>query len=249
MFARLMCVCLSLVFLAGCGEKDKQQNGPKPLIVLTSPDNPPFEFKDTAQGEAVIGFDMDVVHELGKRLGRPVHIVEMDFAGLIPAIQAGRGDMAIAGFGPTDERRKSVDFSAPYHVDKKALLVLEDSTIASEKDLTDKKLGAQLGTTYETLANQWAGEMPGLSVVTLGKIGELVQELKNRRIQAIVVEDTVAGKIASSTPGLKTVILEVAGGPSAIVFPKGSPLVEPTNKALQEMKGNIETMEAKWFKQ
>lgn len=249
MFLRLFCICLSLVFLTGCGEKDKQQNGPKPLVVLTSPDNPPFEFKDTAQGEAVIGFDMDVVHELGKRLGRPVQIVEMDFSGLIPAIQAGRGDVAISEFGPTEERKKSVDFSDPYHTDKKALLVLEDSTITSEKDLEDKKVGAQLGSTNEGLAHKLAKEKQGLSVVSLGKIGELVQELKNGRIQAIVVEDTIAHKIAASTPGLKTVVLEVGEEPAAIVFPKGSPLVEPTNKALKEMKGDIEKMEAKWFKQ
>ena len=250
MSLRILCLCFSLMVLAACGEKSKQSDGQKALVVLVSPDNPPFEFKDTAQGgDKVIGFDMDVIQKVGEHLGRPIQIVEMDFAAIIPALQAGRADMAISGLSPTEERKKSIDFSEPYHVDKKALLVLEDSSIASEKDLQNKKLGAQLGSAHEVVAKKWAETTPGLTVISLGKIGEMVQELKNRRIQAILFEDTAARKIASSTPGLKVVLLTVEGGPSAIGFPKGSPLVEPTNKALKEMNADIEQLEAKWFTQ
>lgn len=249
MFIRMFCLCFSFLSLVACGEKSKQSDGPKPLIVMTSPDQPPFEFKDTAHGgDEVIGFDMDIIHEIGKRLGRPIQIVETDFAGIIPALQSGRADMGISDLSATEERRKSVDFSDPYYTDNKALLVLEESSIDSEEDLKDKKLGAQLGSTNATLAEKWAASMPGLSVVTLVKVGELVQELKNGRIQAIVVTDTAARKITASTSGLKIIVLKKAeGGPSAIAFPKGSPLIEPTNKALKEMKGDIEQFEKKWF--
>lgn len=247
MTLRVLCLGLCLLSLIGCGEK-KDTNAPKPLIVITSPDNPPFEFKDTSQGgDKVIGFDIDVIHELGKRLGRPIKIIEADFAGLIPALQAGRADMSIAGFSPTEERKKSVDFSDPYHIDKKALLVLEGSSITSEKDLQNQTIGAQFGSAHEMTANKWAASTPDLKVIALGKIGELVQEVKNGRIQAIVVEDTVAKKIAASTPGLKVIVLTVEGGPSAIAFPKGSALVKPTNDALKAMKGDIDKLEAKWF--
>jgi polar amino acid transport system substrate-binding protein len=248
MFLRIFCLYLCLLSLVACGEKENK-SGPKPLIVITSPDQPPFEFKDTAQGgDKVIGFDMDVIQKVGEHLGRPIKIIEADFAGIIPALQSGRADMGIADLSATDERRKSVDFSDPYYTDKKTLLVLEDSAISSEEDLHDKKIGAQLGSTNATVAQKWAASMPGLSVVTLGKVGELVQELKNGRIQAVVVTDTTSRKIASSTPGLKVIVLKKAeGGPSAIAFPKGSPLVGPTNEALKAMKGDIEQLETKWF--
>ena len=125
----------------------------------------------------------------------------------------------------------------------------ETSSIVSEKDLENKTLGVQLGTAHEVTAKKWAQNTPGLMVISLGKIGELVQEIKNGRIEAMVFEDTAARKIASSTPGLKVIVLEVEGGPSAIGFPKGSPLVEPTNKALKEMKTDIKQLETKWFTQ
>jgi polar amino acid transport system substrate-binding protein len=142
---RTLCACLSLLTLIGCGE-EKNQNEVKPLIVITSPDNPPFEFKDTAKGgDQVIGFDMDVAQKLGEHLGRPIQIVEADYSTLIPSLQSGRADMSLATICPTDERRKSVDFSDPYYTSKVAFLVRDDSTIASQKELNDKTLGTQLG--------------------------------------------------------------------------------------------------------
>ena len=246
---RTLCACLSFLTLIGCGEK-KNQPEVKPLIVITSPDSPPFEFKDTAQGgDKVIGFDMDVVHKLGERLGRPIQIVEADFTALIPSLQSGRADMAIAYLSATDERRKSVDFSDPYYTSKKDLLVLETSPLTSEKELDDQKLGVQLGSASETMAQDWKKQMPGLSLVPLNKIGDLVQELKNGRIQAVLAEDVVVKKIAASTPGLKVISLNNPGDSFAIAFPKGSGLVLQTNYALKTMKGEIVQMAKKWFDQ
>jgi polar amino acid transport system substrate-binding protein len=250
MFLRVFCLCFSLMSLVGCGEKEKHPEGQKPLVVITSPDNPPFEFKDTAQGgDKVIGFDMDVIQKVAEQLGRPIKIIEADFSGIIPALQSGRADMAIAAIVPTDERRKSVDFSDPYYMYKFALLVPESSTIASEKELNDKKIGVQTGSSHEVLAHKLKESMPEMSLTSLTKLGALVQELKNGRIQAVLTEDTTAHKIASSTPGIKVVILDIEGETPAIVFPKGSPWVTPTNEALKTIKGDIEQLETKWFRQ
>lgn len=239
-------ILISFIGLCGC-EKKNETTLP-PLTIITSPDNPPFEFKDTAQGgDHVIGFDMDLAQKLGEHLGRPIKIIETDFAGIIPALQAGRADMAIAALGATEERRKSVDFSDPYHREMFALLVKEDSPLHSEKDLHNKKLGAQLGSNPETIAHKWQQTIEGLEVVSLNKIGDLVQELKNNRIQAVLVDDAVAHRIAASTPALKVVILDMPAGISSIAFPKGSPLVSPVNQALKAMKKDIEQMATKWF--
>lgn len=249
MAIRILFVCLSLITLAGCGEK-KNADIQNPIIVITSPDNPPFEFKDTATGgDQVIGFDMDVVHKLGEYLGRPIKIVEADFPALIPSLQSGRADMAIAELGATDERRKSVDFSDPYYSNNFSLLVPENSTLTSEKELGGKKIGAQLGSTPEALAQKWEKEISGLSVVSLSKIGDLVQELKSGRLEAVVIPDTTAHKIAASTSGLKVVVVNARGGSIAIAFPKGSPLVAPTNEALKKMKGDLEKIAEKWITQ
>lgn len=248
MLLRALCLCLAVISLVGCGEKEKK-SGPKPLVVIISPDNPPFEFKDTAQGgDKVIGFDVDVIQKVGEHLGRPIQIIEADFPSLIPALQTGRADMAISAIAATDERRKSVDFSDPYYTYKFALLVAEDSKITSEKDLNGKTIGVQMGSSHEVQAHKWKETMPGLSLISLNNFVALAQEVKNGRIQAALTEETTAHKIATSTPGLKVVVVDAQGESPAIVFPKGSPWVKPTNKALKEMKGEIEQLEKKWFR-
>jgi ABC-type amino acid transport substrate-binding protein len=245
MVRKIVCICLSFLSLMGCGEK-KDQVAQQPLIVITSPDSPPFEFKDTAQGgDQVIGFDMDVIHKIGEHLGRPVKIIEADFAALIPSLQSGRADMAIAYLSATEERRKSVDFSDPYYTCKLDLLVPEDSQITTAKDLKDKKVGVQLGSVSERAAWKWTRD----GVMPLNKIGDLVQELKNGRLDAVLAEDIVIKKIASLTPGIKIISLGVSGDPFAIAFPKGSPLVEPVNAALKAIKGDIDHSAEKWMTQ
>lgn len=244
---RIACLFLLLISLGGC-DKSSQKEEQKPLIVIISPDNPPFEFKETAQaGDHVIGFDVDVVKKLSQHLGLPIKIVEADFAAIIPSLQSGRADMGISTIVATDERRKSVDFSDPYYAHKLALLVPEDSSVTSEKDLSDKKLGVQLGSSHEVLAQKWQATLPGLSLVSLNKGGELVQELKNSRIQAVLTEETTAHKIAASTAGIKVVVLEVPGEELVIAFPKGSSWVGPTNQALKAMKEDIEKIADKWI--
>lgn len=244
---KIISACLCLLFLVSCGEK-KEDGAVKPLVVITSPDNHPYEFKDTTQsGDKVIGFDMDVVHKLGEHLGRPVKIVEADFSSLIPSLQSGRADMAIAELSPTEERRKSVDFSTPYYNNKSELLVLETSSLISEKDLEGQKLGVQLGSSNETIGRKLTESVPGLTLVALNKVGDLVQELKNGRIQAALIGSAVAYKIAKSTPGFKVVSVDISSGEIAIAFPKGSPLVAPVNEALKEMRSDIKNIEVKWI--
>lgn len=237
-----------LLSLCGCKETTEPSSEGKPLVLITSPDNPPFEFKDTGHGgDKVIGFDMDVAHNLAQRLGRPLQIVEMDFSSIIPALQSGRADMAMAGFTVTDERSKSVDFSDPYYTFKLAFLLPENSPIKSEKNLHNLNLGVQLGTSHEILAKRWQELDPTLSLKSLTKIGELVQDLKNGRIQAILIEETTARNIVAATPGLKVLPLESKGEDIAIAFPKGSPWVTPTNEALKEMKSDIHELTQKWM--
>jgi len=246
MFTRIVCLLLALIPLEGC-EKSSQKEDQKPLIVIISPDNPPFEFKETAQGgDQVIGFDVDVIKKLSQHLGRPIKIIEADFAAIIPSLQAGRADMGISTIVATEERRKSVDFSDPYYEHKISLLIPDVSPITSEKDLSNQTLGVQLGSSHEVLAKKWEVTLPGLSLVSLNKGGELVQELKNGRIQAVLTEETTAHKIAASTPGLKVVSLDIPGEELAIAFPKGSPWVVPTNQALKSMKEDIEKIADKW---
>lgn len=102
---------------AGCGgsqEAPKKAETAKVLRVGTEPAFAPFEFQKEGSNEFT-GFDMDLIRAIGTKLGYKVEISSMGFDALIPALNSGNIDVAIAGMSITDERKKVVVFSDPYY--------------------------------------------------------------------------------------------------------------------------------------
>src|SRR4051812_42749949 len=83
------------------------------LIVGVSDTTPPFSFKKPGEAE-VIGYDLDIVHAVAKRLGVPVETVSVSSAERIPMLQEGRLDFVATSMTRTPERLKDIDFSNIY---------------------------------------------------------------------------------------------------------------------------------------
>ncbi|MGF1575204.1 MAG: transporter substrate-binding domain-containing protein [Cyanophyceae cyanobacterium] len=221
------------------------------LTMGTSPDYPPYEFYDTSTGqELIVGFDIDIANRIAEELGFELRVSGMDFSGLIPALQANRVDFVMAGMTPTEERLVNADFSDIYFEAQNTIVSLVDSGLTDVAALAGKRLGVQLGSIQEGDAQALAEEDPSIEVVSLNKIGEIVQEIKSRRIDAAIIEDTVAAGFTASNPDLEFSVIP-SDGPSgsAVAFPKGSDLVEDFNRVLAEMQasGEIEELVVKWF--
>ncbi|BAY37912.1 polar amino acid ABC transporter inner membrane subunit [Nostoc sp. NIES-2111] len=227
--------------------------GKDTLTMITSPDYPPYEFYDTKGGNRqIVGFDVDIANTLAQRLGFKLQIMESDFNGLIPALQANRADFVMAGMTPTPERRKNVDFSIIYYEAKDTIVAPKTSDLKQPQDLVGKTVGVQLGTIQEQNAKKIAGKFPGIQLKQLNRVPEAIQEIKSGRIDAAIVEDTVAKGFAQANPELEfNVIPSDEGSGSAIAFPKGSQLVAPFNQVLQQMRdnGELEKLATKWFSQ
>ncbi len=242
--------------LASCeppqpGQNATSSSGKKVLTMITSPEYPPYEYYDTASGERkIVGFDIDIANKIASDLGYELKINESDFNGLIPALQAKRADFVIAGMTPTPERRKNVDFSTVYYEAKNTIIAPKTSNLKTTKDLAGKTVGVQLGSIQEGDAKKIAEKVPGMKIKQLNKVPDLIQEIKAKRIDAAIVEDTVAkGFTDASTDLVFNVIPSEGPSGSAVAFPKGSPLVADFNKVLAKMKasGEIKTLAAKWF--
>ncbi|MCY7284175.1 MAG: transporter substrate-binding domain-containing protein [Cyanobacteria bacterium CAN_BIN43] len=217
------------------------------LTMATSADYPPYEFIDSSSGkEEIIGFDVDIAKYIAEKNGKTLQINNIDFNGLIPALQAKRADFVMAGMTPTEERKKSVDFSDNYYEAKNTIVAKKGANLKTADSLKGKKVGVQLGSIQQGVAEK----IPGITMQPLNKINEMVQEIKAGRIEAAIIEDTVAKGFIAANPDLEFNLLPNSGeAGSAIAFPKGSPLPALFNPVLQEMKSNgkLEELVKKWF--
>ena len=252
----LLISILMMGVLAACGTSTEKASGSKEeekkvLTMGTSADYPPFEYVETATSDEIIGFDIDLANLIASELGYEVKVKDMDFNGLIGAIQADRVDFVMAGMTPTEERKESVDFTAVYYTAKHMIVSAKDSNIKSLEDLEGKTVGVQLSSIQEEKADE-IGETVKIKVEKRTRIPELVQEIKAGRIDAAIIEDTVAEGYFKNNPDLAGFTIEdeteeEAG--SAIAFPKGSKLTEEFNKVLKEKmeNGEVEKLVVKWF--
>ena len=81
---------------------------------------PPFEY---TMGTKVVGFDATLSQIIARDYGKKLEIKDMNFDGLIAALQAGAIDFIAAGMTATEERRVNVDFSDPYFTSKQVVIV------------------------------------------------------------------------------------------------------------------------------
>ncbi|MBD2088853.1 transporter substrate-binding domain-containing protein [Microcoleus sp. FACHB-1515] len=230
------------------GSSSGGSSGGQTLTMATSADYPPYEFVDTASGSQEIqGFDIDIANYITDQLGYQLQINNIDFNGLIPALQANRADFVMAGMTPTAERKQNVDFSIVYYQAQNTIVAKKGSNLTTPESLNGKTVGVQLGSIQEGAAK----DIQGANVKPLNRINEIVQELKAGRIDAAIMEDTVAQGFISSNPDLEFNPIPTTGeSGSAIAFPKGSELVERFNPILEEMKssGKMEELVTKWFR-
>ncbi len=238
------------VLIAGCTGGAISQGGGQKLVMATSADYPPYEFRDTASGKnEIIGFDVDIAKFITTKLNYSLEIKDMEFNGLLPALQSKRVDFVMAGMTPTEERKKSVDFSDIYFEARNTIVSVKGSNLKKIEDLAGKTVGVQLGSIQESEMKKEA-EKVKIQLKPLNKIGEMIQEIKSKRLDAAIIEDTVAkGYVAANSDLEFNVVPNTEEAGSAIAFPKGSALAKPFNEVLQEMKrsGEIEKLVKKWF--
>lgn len=199
-----------MVVLTACGQ-NKEANSPSAtannaaseppaaekttLILGTSADYAPFEFHKTIDGkDTIVGFDIEIAKEIAKDMNAELEIQDMDFDGLLLALDTGKVDMVISGLTPTEERKKNVDFSEIYYLTDQGVLVNKDAAeqFKTLDDLKGKKIGIQKGSIQEGIAQ----EIADAKLTALGKIPELVMELKSGRVDAIILEKPVADQYA-----------------------------------------------------
>ena len=232
----LATVILSLAVFSAFGENDLAKvKAAGTFKVGTEGTYSPFTYHD-ASG-ALIGFDVEIAREIGKRLGVKVEFTEGKWDGLIAGLDANRYDAVINEVSITDARKAKYDFSDPYLVAKAALIVRSDNTtIKSFADLKGKK-------SAQTISSNWAQTVRDNGGIVVGDDGfnQSIDPLLAGRVDATVNDNISFLDFKTKKPDAKIKIAATVDGADKVgaIVRKGNPeLVAAINKALADAKAD-----------
>lgn len=241
----LFLVLMLLLFaFSGCAGEQKAD---APLKVGMDASYAPFGFQniDTKDYE---GFDVDVIRAIAAEENFSVQVVNLNFDGLIPALQTGDLDIVINDMTITDERKKSVDFSGRYYIAGLGIVTRKDNgEIRGKADLSGRTIGVSIASTGEEAARK----IPGAEVKSYNTITDAFLDLKNGGVEAVLNDYPVdLYYVAKQGPELQVLPHPITTEDLGIAVKKGNAeLLAKINKGLSAIKKNGKYSEIykKWF--
>jgi polar amino acid transport system substrate-binding protein len=215
---------LSMSMLSGCGESNE-------IVMGTNAEFEPFEYRE---GENIVGFDVEIAKAIAAKTGKELKIEDMAFDTLIVGLNNKQMDFIAAGMSVTDERKAQVDFSVPYFKSKQMIIIkTDDASITKAEDLVGKKVGVQLGTTGDLFASG----TKGIEVIQFDKAPLAVMDLKNGKVDAVVIDAEPAKKLVEGQSDIKLLDVPFIEEEYAIAVKKGNTkLLNTINEAIEELK-------------
>ncbi len=214
---KIICTVLSLMLIASViiapamaeapmGPVMEKIKASGKIIVGTEATYPPYEYLDDNAQPA--GCDIWLSQQIADALGVELVISDMEFDGIIPAVQSGLVDIGIAAFTKTPERAEVIDFSDLYETSAQLLIVKAGNaeTYATKEAMAGLQVGAQQGTIQSQLIEK---ALPDSKLFELKTYPELALETINGNIVGFVVDYAVGmAMVASSDGGLEVSAFE-----------------------------------------
>lgn len=238
--------------LAGCGGQEKQaeQKLPDKIVIGLDDNFPPMGFRDD-NGE-LVGFDIDLAKEAGKRLGIPVEFKPIDWDSKEAALKSKQVDMLWNGLTITEDRGKQIAFSKPYLNNAQILVVRADSPITDRAGLAGKTIGTQEGSSSVEALDKQADFKNSLQDIK--KYGDFVaafMDLEVGRTDGLLVDSVVGRYYMSKKPGKFKVIDDKMGDEQYGVGMRQEDklLQEKLDGVLKDMSadGTMTKLSQKWF--
>ena len=174
------------------------------IVMLTNAQFPPFEF--LGDDGSVQGVDPEIAQAVADKIGVKLKIVDMDFDGIIDALNAGKGDFAAAGMTITEERLKSVDCSDEDVTSSQKVVVPAGSGLtADDAALSGKNIAVQEGTTGDWYASgdteTTGSEIKDANVLKFKSGVEAGMMLAQGKADAMIIDQKPAEAIVEAQAG------------------------------------------------
>ena len=245
---KILSYLLAIVLLISgtCWADIVQAQSEKSVVVGIDINLKPFSFKDGA--EKYVGFDIDIWQTLADDIGLAYEFKPMDFEQIIPALQNGFIDVAIAAITITSQREKVIDFSYPYFDSGLSVMVRADREgIYGIGTLDDKVIATKNGTT----SAEFSQSILSRKVLLFPDIEMAYRAVLSGAADAAIYDaPALLYYIKIKGEGkLKSVGPRYQRQSYGIAFPQGSPLREQVNQELLKLIeiGRYDIISRKWF--
>jgi polar amino acid transport system substrate-binding protein len=169
-------------------------------VVGTDAAYAPFESQNE-RGE-IVGFDIDVVRAVAAKAGLAVKFVNTPWEGIFNALGQGDLDMVASAVTITEERRQTMDFTAPYFDARQLIAVKQSSPVVSFADLESLALavGVQTGTTGDEAVSKLLGKTSD-RIRRFESTPLALKELEAGGVDAVVADNGVVTHYVAHNPG------------------------------------------------
>ena len=185
------------------------------------------------------GFDIDLAQAVSEKLGIQVNFQPIDWDMKETELQNGTIDAIWNGYSATDERREKVAFTIPYMENQQVLVSKKSQNIQSIKDMNNKVLGAQAGSSgyldFEAQPDLLKNQVKDQKANQYQSFNEALIDLKNDRIDVLLIDRVYANYYLQSEGILNDYNVFSAGFESESfavgVRPADKTLLETLNQA------------------
>lgn len=182
------------------------------IVLATSPDYPPSEFVDD-QGN-VKGSDIMLAQYIANSLGVDLKVETMDFNAVLTAVDTGKVDIGISGFGYKADRAEQFELSHGYQSSSAAahhtLLIPAEKAdeYKSLADFSGKKIDTQANSLQEMYVTD---QIPDADLQKVSTLDQAILELQTGKIDAIALDSTTAKNYAETSDGMFVSVYEKNG--------------------------------------
>ena len=189
-FVLCMIMALPVYFSSAVAVKAAEQ---QTIIIGTNAEYSPFEYLD--DNGNITGFDYDLLEAIAKEENVKLVWKDMPFDSLMGSMEAGDVQVIAAGIGPTEDRKKSVDFSDVYYTGTQCIISRKDNPIKDFEEMSGKTVAVLEGAQSDMIASGETtdyGEVKDAKVKRFKNASSAVMELKNGGADAVLIDNIMA---------------------------------------------------------
>ncbi|BCS52742.1 ABC transporter substrate-binding protein [Geobacter sp. SVR] len=232
--------------LAGDTLADVKKKGV--LVAGVKDSLPPFGYIDE-KSRQIVGYDIDFINAIAKKLGVKVELKPVTSASRMPQLQEGHIDIIAATMTKNPERAKQIDFSHTYFFTGQKFIT-KKGTVHSLKDLDGKKIGTAKGSTSEQNVKK---AIPTATVLAFDDYPQAFLALQQGKVAGVTTDEAILAGILAKAPNkaqFEIPNVQISDEPYGLGMRKGDKnFVDFVNKTILEMEksGEAKKIFEKWF--